>query len=153
MLMIGRLMFGKRSIGRRASATKPRIVIPSDAIRTAMAFLSARNVIHMLLLHLRADLLALAHELLAVDDDRLAPLEPLRHLDERALGGARRDRAPTDDAARVDDEDDRDLALVGDGLARDEDRARMAVDQKLDARVHAGLELKIRVGDLHLHAE
>src|SRR5437879_5948233 len=140
MLMIGRLMFGKRSIGSRPRATKPRIAMPSDAIRTAMAFLRARNVIHMLLLRFRAHLLALAHELLAVDDERLASLEPLRHLHERALGGARRDRALADDAVRPDDEDDRGVTLVGDGLTLDQDRAGVAVDQQLDARVHAGLE-------------
>src|SRR5207249_11550053 len=98
MLMIGRLMFGKRSMGSRASATKPRMATPSDAIRMAMALRSARNVIHMLLLHLRADPLAIAHQLLALDDDELIPAEPLRDLHERALADAGGDRAPGDDA-------------------------------------------------------
>src|SRR5216110_1151923 len=152
MLMIGRLMFGKRSMGSRASATKPRMATPSDAIRMAMALRSARNVIHMLLLHLRADPLAIAHQLLALDDDELIPAEPLRDLHERALADAGGDRAPGDDAF-LHDEHDRRLALVRDRLAVDQDGAGMVGDDQLDPGVHAGLEETVWVDDRHLDAE
>src|SRR5712691_160089 len=126
MLMIGRLMFGKRSMGSRPSATKPMMAMPSAAIRMAMALRRARNVIHMLLLHLGADLLAVPHQLLALDDHQLIAREPLRDLDQGALADAGGDRPLADDAVR-DDVDDRGVALVRDRLALDPDRAGMAV--------------------------
>src|SRR5437773_71430 len=145
MLMIGRLMFGKRSIGSRPRATKPRMATASAAIRTAIELRSASSVIHMLLLCLRVDPLTLAHQLLALDDDELVPGEPLGDLHERALADAGGDRPLADDAV-VHDEHDRRVALVRDRLARDQDRAGMAVDHELDARVHAGLEERVGVG-------
>src|SRR5437870_5264631 len=121
MLMIGRLMFGKRSMGRRPRETKPRMAMPSDAMRMAMPFLKARYVIHMLFLRdLRADLLPLAHELLALDDHALAAAQALDDFDQRALRDADVDRLATDDALRVHDEHDGRVALVADGLVLDE---------------------------------
>src|SRR6059058_685260 len=111
MLMIGRLMFGKRSIGSRRMATA------SAAIRTAIELRSASSVIHMLLLRLRVDPLTLAHQLLTLDDDELVPGEPLGDLHERALADTRGDRLLADDAV-VHDEHDRRVALVRDRLAR-----------------------------------
>src|ERR687888_1389351 len=152
MLMIGRLMFGKRSMGSRPRATKPRMATPRDAIRMAMALRSARSVIHMLLLGLRAHPLAFAHQLLALDDDQLLPLEPFRDLDERALTDAGGDRALGDDAL-VHDEHDRRVALVGERLALDQERAGVMRDDQLDTRVHPGLEEPVAIRDLHLDAQ
>src|SRR3989338_6565987 len=97
MLMIGRLMFGNRSIGSRPSATKPRMVTASENISTAIELRRARNVSHMLLLHLRPDPQALSRQLLALDDDQLVAGEAPRDLDERAFAGAGRHRPAAHD--------------------------------------------------------
>src|SRR2546425_11332284 len=152
MLMIGRLMFGKRSMGSRPRATKPRIATANAAIRIAMALRSARSVIHMLLPRLRADPLALAHQLLSLDDNELVSAEPLGDLDEGALADAGGDRPLADDTV-VDDEHDRRVALVRDRLALDQDRAGMMREDQLDARVHPGLEEPVGIRDHHLHAQ
>src|SRR5919197_6298294 len=124
MLMIGRLMLGKRSMGSRPRATKPRRATPSDAIRMAIELRSARSVIHMLLLHLRVDPLAVAHQLPPVYDHELVAGESLGDLDERPLADPGRDRPLADDPV-VHDEDDRRVALVRHRLALDENRAGM----------------------------
>src|SRR5687767_10303181 len=46
-LMMGKLMFGNRSMGSRSSATSPRMATPSEAMRMAIALRSASRVIHM----------------------------------------------------------------------------------------------------------
>src|SRR5437016_4208056 len=138
MLMIGRLMLGKRSMGSRPRATKPRMATASAAIRMAIELRRASSVIHMLLPRLRADSLAVADQLLSLDDDELVSAEPLGDLDERALPDAGGDRPLADDTV-VDDEHDRRVALIRDRLALDEDRTGMMRDDQLDARVHAGL--------------
>src|SRR3989442_1468523 len=103
MLMMGRLMLGKRSMGSRPSATNPRMAMPSEAMRMATEFLSARNVIHMLLLQLRADFLPVPDQLLSLDDHALLAAEPLGHLDERPFAHAGRDRTLGDHAPGIDD--------------------------------------------------
>src|SRR3970282_1444595 len=130
MLMIGRLMFGKRSIGSRPSATNPSSAIASDAIRTAIALRRARNVSHILFLHLGPHLLSLPDELLALDDHRLVAGEATDDLDEGAAARPRGDPAPLDHAV-LDDEHRDDIALGPDRLVRHEDGARMTVDHEL----------------------
>src|SRR5262245_15194702 len=152
MLMIGRLMFGNRSIGRRPSATNPRSATASDAIRTAIELRRARSVSHILLARLRAHLLSRTHQLLALGDDLLFALQPLHDLHERALALAGGDREPSDDAL-VDDEHRRGVAVDRDRLARYQERAGVAVDHELHARIHARLEQDLLVLDLHLDAE
>src|SRR6266545_7705239 len=101
MLMMGRLMLGKRSMGKRPSATNPRMAMPSEAKRMATEFLRARNVIHMLLLHFRADLLSVPHQLLSLDDHPLLAGEPLGDLHQRAFTHAGGDGPLGDDPRRV----------------------------------------------------
>src|SRR5262245_35903184 len=90
----GRLMLGKRSIGIRLREVTPRTTMAMDAIRTAMAFRMASRVSHMVWLSLAGpggdgpDRLALAHELLALDDHLVGGAQPLGHLGQVALGGA-----------------------------------------------------------------
>src|SRR5262245_3625558 len=103
MLMIGRLMFGNRSIGRRPSATNPSSAMASDAIRTAIELRRARSVSHMLLPRLGAHLLPWADQLLALGDDLFLALQPLHDLHQRALALAGGDRESCDDIL-VDDE-------------------------------------------------
>src|SRR5438445_9796745 len=152
MLMIGRLMLGKRSMGSRPRATKPRMATASAAIRMAIELRRASSVIHMLLPRLRADSLAVADQLLSLDDDELVSAEPLGDLDERALPDAGGDRPLADDTV-VDDEHDRRVALIRDRLALDQDRTGMMRDDQLDARVHAGLEERVGIRDHHLDAQ
>src|SRR3989441_323127 len=152
MLMIGRLMLGKRSMGSRPRATKPRMATASAAIRMAIELRRASSVIHMLPPRLRADSLAVADQLLSLDDDELVSAEPLGDLDERALPDAGGDRPLADDTV-VDDEHDRRVALIRDRLALDQDRTGMMRDDQLDARVHAGLEERVGIRDHHLDAQ
>src|ERR1041384_3889856 len=112
MLMMGRLMLGKRSMGSRPRVTNPRMAMPSEAMRMATEFLRARNVIHMLLLQLRADFLSVPHQLLSLDDHPLLAGEPLGDFHERALAHAGDVGALGDDPRRIDDVDDRAVALV-----------------------------------------
>src|SRR5262245_58040837 len=143
MLMMGRLMFGKRSIGSRPSATNPSSAMASDAIKTAIELRRARSVSHMLLARLHPHLLAWADQLLALGDDLLLALQALHHLYQRALALTRRDRKAGDDALVVDGEHRRGVAVDGDRLARHQERAGVAVDHQLDARVHARLEQEL----------
>src|SRR3989442_16031183 len=152
MVMIGRLMLGKRSMGSRPRATKPRMATASAAIRMAIELRRASSVIHMLFPRLRADSLAVADQLLSLDDDELVSAEPLGDLDERALPDAGGDRPLADDTV-VDDEHDRRVALIRDRLALDQDRTGMMRDDQLDARVHAGLEERVGIRDHHLDAQ
>src|SRR3972149_831328 len=145
MLMMGRLMFGKRSIGSRPSATNPSSAIASDAIRTAIALRRARNVSHMLFLHLDAHLLALPHELLAFHDHRLVAGEATDDLDEGAVADTGGDRTPPAHAV-LDDEHGDDGALGPDRLVRHEAGAQAAVDHELDTAVHAGLAEELAGG-------
>src|SRR6266516_2610047 len=140
MLMMGRLMLGKRSMGSRPTATKPRMVMASEAMRMAMAFRRARKVSHITLLHrFRPHLLALADQLLALHDQRLVARQALGDLHQRALGHARRHRAPAHPAV-LHDEDDGLVVLDGDGFTGHEDGAGMVIDDELRPRVHAGLQ-------------
>src|SRR5262245_16430918 len=150
--MIGRLMFGKRSIGRRPSETNPSSAMASDAIRTAIELRRARSVSHMLLPGLRAHLLPWADQLLSLRDDLLLALQTLHDLDQGALGLAGRDREPADDAL-VDHEHRGSVAVDRDRLAGHQQGTGVAVDHQLYARVHARLEQELLVFDLHLDAE
>src|SRR5262249_35123229 len=82
----GRLMLGKRSIGIRLREVAPRTTMAMDAIRTAIAFRMASRVSHMARLFLAGpgrdslDRLALAHELLALDDHLVGGAQALGHL-------------------------------------------------------------------------
>src|SRR2546430_16125122 len=111
MLMIGRLMLGKRSMGSRPRATKPRMATASAAIRVAIELRRASSVIHMLLPRLRADSLAVADQLLSLDDDELGSAEPLGDLDERALPDPGGDRPPPGGPV-VEDGHDRPVARL-----------------------------------------
>src|SRR5262249_53527151 len=150
--MIGRLMFGKRSIGRRPSATNPSSAMASDAIRTAIELRMARSVSHMLLPGLRAHLLTRADQLLALGDDLVLALQILDEFPQWPLALAGRERQPSDDAL-VDDEHRRGVAVDRDRLAGNQEGARVAVDHELHARVHARLEQEVLVLHLHLDAE
>src|SRR5215831_20583679 len=140
MLMMGRLMLGKRSMGRRPTETKPRMVTASAAMSTAMALRRARKVSHMeLFRRFRAHLLAFADQFLALHDERLVTSQALADLDQRALTDPRGHGPPAHHAV-LDNGDQRFLVLDGDGLVGDQDGARMMVDDELGPRVHARLE-------------
>src|SRR4029450_11269783 len=152
MLMIGRLMFGKRPIGNRPSAASTGSTMASAAIKTAIELRRARSVSHMLLPGLRAHLLPRADQLLALGDDQLLALQALHDLHQRALALAGGDREPADDTL-VDDEHRRGVAVDRDRLAGYQQGSGVAVDHELHARVHARLEQELLVHDLHLDPE
>src|SRR5256712_11528381 len=129
MLMIGRLMLGKRSMGSRPRATKPRMAAASGAIRMAIELRRASSVIHMLLPRLRADSLAVADQLLSLDDDELVSAEPLGDLDERALPDAGGDRPLADDTV-VDDEHDRSEEHTSELQSRSDLVCRLLLEKK-----------------------
>src|SRR5262245_50982425 len=84
----GRLMFGKRSIGIRLRDVAPRTTMHMAAIRTAIALRIARRVSHMARAPLRGlhrhrpDGLALADQLLALDDQLVPGPQALPVLDQ-----------------------------------------------------------------------
>src|SRR2546428_10555219 len=144
-------MVAEGATGRRRGARKPRLATASAAIRMAIELRRASSLMLMLFPRLRADSLAVADQLLSLDDDELVSAEPLGDLDERALPDAGGDRPLADDTV-VDDEHDRRVALIRDRLALDQDRTGLMRDDQLDARVHAGLEERVGIRDHHLDA-